>query len=133
MHAWMNGSMLPDPSASAVSVIDHGFTVGDGVFEAIKVLDGYPFAITRHLDRLNKSAAAMGLALVDDDLVREGVAAVLSAEHLALGRVRITYTAGPAPLGSGRGDVRPTLVVAAAADECLAVDDGHPDGSVATQ
>lgn len=115
MHAWMNGSMLPDPSTAAISVVDHGFTVGDGVFEAIKVLDGSPFALTRHLERLNKSAVAMGLAPVDEGMVRDGVVAVLAAEPLALGRVRITYTAGPAPLGSGRGDSTPTLVVAAAA------------------
>ncbi len=117
MHAWMNGSLLPDASAPAVCVVDHGFTVGDGVFEAIKVVDGQPFALTRHLDRLDASAQALGLPQVDREHVRQGVAAVLAREHLALGRVRITYTAGPAPLGSGRGHTTPTLVVAAAAME----------------
>ncbi|MSZ78261.1 MAG: 4-amino-4-deoxychorismate lyase, partial [Actinobacteria bacterium] len=34
-------------------------------------------------------------------------------EQLALGRIRITYTGGPAPLGSGRGDAAPTLIVVA--------------------
>jgi branched-chain amino acid aminotransferase len=42
------------------------------------------------------------------------VAAVLERETLPLGRLRITYTGGPAPLGSGRGDAPPTLVVVAA-------------------
>ena len=32
-----------------IAVLDHGFTVGDGVFEAIKVVDNSPFALTRHL------------------------------------------------------------------------------------
>ena len=114
MRAWMNGSLLSDASAAAISVVDHGFTVGDGVFEAIKVLDGEPFGLTRHLERLDKSARAMGLPEVDEALVREGVRAVLACERLALGRLRITYTAGPAPLGSGRGNSSPTLVVAAA-------------------
>ncbi len=113
MRAWVNGSLLPDPSAPAVPVTDHGFTVGDGVFEAIKVLDGRPFALTRHLERLERSAAGLGLPTVDLDQVRAGVAAVLDDHDLPLGRVRITYTGGPAPLGSGRGDAGPTLVVVA--------------------
>ena len=37
---------------AGVSVFDHGLTVGDGVFETVKVVDGVPFALTRHLDRL---------------------------------------------------------------------------------
>ncbi|MEJ7743252.1 MAG: aminotransferase class IV [Nocardioidaceae bacterium] len=51
MIAWCNGALI-DPEAPAVSVLDHGFTVGDGVFEAVKVVDNQPFALTRHLDRL---------------------------------------------------------------------------------
>lgn len=113
MRAWMNGELLVDADAPAVRVTDHGLTVGDGVFEAIKVVDGKPFALTRHLDRLARSAAGMGLPAVDDAQVRAGVAAVLDHQHLLLGRLRITYTGGPAPLGSGRGDAPPTLVVVA--------------------
>src|SRR6478672_7715550 len=95
MRAWVNGDLLDDPLAPAVTVSDHGLTVGDGVFEAVKVVEGRPFALTRHLDRLARSAA------------------VLAPEHLPLGRLRITYTGGVAPLGSGRGDSPPTLVVVA--------------------
>jgi len=113
MRAWLNGEILSDPTGPAVGVTDHGLTVGDGVFEAIKVVDGQPFALTRHLDRLARSAAGLGLPEVDDAAVRRGVAAVLEGEPLSLGRIRITYTAGPAPLGSGRGDAPPTLVVVA--------------------
>ena len=72
-------------------VNDHGFTVGDGVFEAIKVLDGQPFALTRHLDRLERSAVGLGLPQVDADAVRLGVAA---AARGAGGR---SATAGPRP------------------------------------
>jgi branched-chain amino acid aminotransferase len=113
MHAWVNGQILADPRGPAITVSDHGMTVGDGVFEAVKVVDGRPFALTRHLDRLARSAAGLGLAVPDDGEVRRGVAAVLGAEHLPLGRLRITYTGGVAPLGSGRGDSPPTLVVVA--------------------
>ena len=114
MRAWMNGDLLPDATAPAVLVTDHGLTVGDGVFEAIKVVDGVPFALTRHLQRMARNATALGLPELDHDAVRRGVAATLEGHDLPLGRIRITYTDGVAPLGSGRGRSAPTLVVVAA-------------------
>lgn len=113
MRAWINGQLLSDPTAPAVPVTDHGLTVGDAVFEAIKVVDGQPFALQRHLDRLERSAAGLGLVGLDPDDVRRGVQAVLEAEHLALGRLRITVTGGNAPLGSGRGTDPVTVIVVA--------------------
>ena len=40
MRAWLNGDLLDDPHRGSVAVTDHGFTVGDGVFEAVKTLHG---------------------------------------------------------------------------------------------
>ena len=114
MHTWVNGRLLEDPEAPAIGVTDHGLTVGDGVFEAVKVVDGTPFALTRHLARLGRSAAALGLPAPDVTALRGAIGEVLDAEHLPLGRLRITFTAGAAPLGSGRGDAVPTMVVVAA-------------------
>jgi branched-chain amino acid aminotransferase len=113
MHAWMNGQLLADPHAPAVLVNDHGLTVGDGVFEAIKVVDGLPFALDLHLDRLEVSARGLGLDAPDRQQVAAAVADVLAQEHLPLGRLRITLTGGPAPFGSGRGEAPPTLLVVA--------------------
>ncbi len=113
MRAWVNGHLLDDPRGPALAVSDHGFTVGDGVFEAVKVVDNEPFALTRHLDRLARSARGLGLPEVDLDEVRRGVAAVVNGQELPLGRIRITFTGGEAPLGSGRGSKPPTLVVVA--------------------
>jgi branched-chain amino acid aminotransferase len=113
MRAWIDGDLLADPTRGAVAVTDHGFTVGDGVFEAVKTLDGVPFALTRHLARLERSAAGLGLPVPDLDDVRRGVAAVLEgAQDDPIGRLRITWTAGPQPMGSGRGGGPATLVVA---------------------
>jgi branched-chain amino acid aminotransferase len=114
MRAWIDGDLLADPTGAAVSVVDHGLTVGDGVFEAIKVVRGQPFALDRHLERLVASAEGLDLPPVDLAAVRRGVAAVLDGQDLPLGRIRITVTGGPAPLGSGRGDHPPTLIVVAA-------------------
>jgi branched-chain amino acid aminotransferase len=113
MHTWIDGELLADPEAPVVPVTDHGFTVGDGVFEAVKVVDGQPFALGLHLDRLVRSAEGLGLATPDLDAVRAGVRAVLGAEHLPLGRLRVTLTAGSAPLGSGRSGGVPRLAVVA--------------------
>jgi branched-chain amino acid aminotransferase len=108
---WLDGG-LRDSEAARVSVLDHGLTVGDGVFETVKAVDGKPFALTRHLDRLARSARGLGLPEPDRDEVRRACAAVLEANPVPLGRLRITCTGGLGPLGSDRGAHGPTLVVA---------------------
>ena len=111
MKLWVNGG-LQDADAARVSVFDHGLTVGDGIFETVKAVHGQPFALTRHLERMSRSAAGLGLPEPDHDEVRRACAAVLEANPMELGRLRITYTGGVSPLGSDRGDAGPTLVVA---------------------
>ncbi|WP_030770576.1 aminotransferase class IV [Streptomyces sp. NRRL F-2664] len=114
MRIWLDGALRGADSAR-VSVLDHGLTVGDGVFETLKAVRGRPFALTRHLDRLTRSARGLGLPDPDLDEVRRACAAVLEAEPVEHGRLRLTYTGGVAPLGSDRGDAAPTLIAAVAA------------------
>ncbi|MER6409762.1 aminotransferase class IV [Streptomyces humidus] len=111
MKIWLDGG-LQDSDAARVSVFDHGLTVGDGIFETMKAMDGAAFALTRHLDRLTRSARGLGLPDPDHDEVRRACAAVLEANPVPLGRLRVTYTGGRAPLGSERGEHGATLVVA---------------------
>ncbi|WP_369167988.1 aminotransferase class IV [Streptomyces sp. R28] len=111
MRIWLDGG-LQDIESARVSVFDHGLTVGDGIFETVKAVEGRPFALTRHLDRLTRSARGLGLPEPDHDEVRRACAAVLEANPMPLGRLRITYTGGHGPLGSDRGEHGPTLVVA---------------------
>ncbi|MGW1890792.1 aminotransferase class IV [Streptomyces sp. NPDC002004] len=111
MKIWLDGG-LRDSATAQVSVFDHGLTVGDGIFETVKAVDGKPFALTRHLDRMTRSARGLGLPDPDLDEVRRACAAVLDANPMPLGRLRITYTGGVSPLGSDRGAHGPTLVVA---------------------
>jgi branched-chain amino acid aminotransferase len=105
-----NGGALVEPDSARVSVFDHGFTVADGVFETVKVVDGAPFALTRHLRRLTASAQILGLRIPSDVVTRQAVAAV-TQRAAGTCRLRITVTAGVGPMGSERGDARPTLVV----------------------
>lgn len=111
MRIWVNGELC-DAEDARVSVLDHGLTVGDGIFETVKTVDGRPFALTRHLDRLTRSARGLGLPDPDLDEVRRACAEVVDANPMALGKLRITYTGGLSPLGSDRGDAGPGLVVA---------------------
>jgi branched-chain amino acid aminotransferase len=110
---WLDGRLV-DPADAAVSVFDRGLTVGDGVFETLKVVRGRPFAVRRHLARLHRSAQGLGLDVpVGDATLRAAVDEVAAATGLELGRVRITLTAGTSPPGSARAPSDPTLVVTA--------------------
>jgi branched-chain amino acid aminotransferase len=108
---WINGTLVPDDEAR-ISVFDHGLVTGDGVFETIKVVRGVPFALSRHLARLARSAAGLGLAEPDLDQIRAGAMAVAGSSELELARMRITVTGGIAPLGSERGGSPLTAIVA---------------------
>jgi len=111
----MNGALYPDDEAR-ISIFDHGLVVGDGVFETIKVAHGEAFALTRHLARLGRSAAGLGLPEPDLDEIRAGALAVIasSSPPPALARLRITLTGGISPLGSERGHEPVTAIVAMA-------------------
>ncbi|WP_030171531.1 aminotransferase class IV [Spirillospora albida] len=107
----MNGELL-EPERAVVSVFDHGMLVGDGIFETVKAERGVPFALTRHLRRLARSASGLGLPEPDQDALARGVAEVLAtAPDWPLARIRITYTSGVGPLGSDRGDQGPTVSI----------------------
>jgi branched-chain amino acid aminotransferase len=111
VRIWVDGG-LRDAADATVSVFDHGLTVGDGVFETLKAVEGRAFAMTRHLARLARSARGLGLPEPDLDEVARACEAVLAANPMPLGRLRLTYTGGVSPLGSDRGDAGPTLVAA---------------------
>lgn len=112
MQIWLNDGMV-EAAEAHVHAFDHGMTVGDGVFETAKVVDGVPFALRRHLRRLETSATALGLPAPDLLRVEHACRTVVEAAGTGHHRLRITYTAGPGPLGSARGDGPPTLIVAA--------------------
>jgi branched-chain amino acid aminotransferase len=110
---WLDGQLVPGDEA-AVSPFDHGLLVGDGVFETLRVYDGVPFAWTRHHQRLVRSAGGLGLTAPGSQELRAAVDDVLAANGVTQGRVRVTMTGGPSPLGSERGDGPPTVIVMSA-------------------
>jgi branched-chain amino acid aminotransferase len=109
---WVNDRLL-DREQATLSVLDHGFTVGDGVFETVKTMAGKPFALTRHLDRLVQSADGLRLPTPEVDRISGAIFSVIEANPVeGVGRLRITWSSGIGPGGSGRDlDARPTLVI----------------------
>lgn len=105
---------LVDADQARVSVFDHGITVGDGVFETLKVLGGEPLVLNRHLSRLERSCEVLGLKTPNLEVIREAVVEVIRTEPAAgeLGRLRITCTGGAGPLASDRHDGSETTIIA---------------------
>lgn len=112
VRVWVNGRRVA-PGAPSIAALDHGVTVGDGVFETAKVADGAVFALTRHSRRLDRSLAGLGLPPADHDLIAKGIEDVLSGEPIAFGRLRWSVTGGAGPLGSDRDESALTYIVTA--------------------
>lgn len=114
MRIWHDGALV-DPALVRIAPDDRGFTFGDGVFETIRVLDGRPMHASRHLDRLRKGAALLGIPVaVDDPGLLRAIMAVIADTGARQGSVRITLSRGPAPRGIATPpSMTPTLLVAA--------------------
>lgn len=113
LRVWVDGRLYERPEDARVAAVDAGVVTGNGVFEAFKVTEQGPFAVRRHLERLDRSARALGMPAPDHALIRSGIEAVLEDRRYVDGKVRITYTAGRGPLGSQAAFGPPTVVVAA--------------------
>jgi branched-chain amino acid aminotransferase len=127
LTVWVNGRLYGGSKDLSITALDAGLTVGNGAFEALKVTEHGPFALRRHLARLDRSAAALGLPDPDHNVIRRAVEEVLAGRTFTDGKVRITYTAGRGPLGSQTAFGPPTLVVAADARQLSA-----PSASIVT-
>jgi len=111
LRIWLNGRLFDDPHQATVAGTDHGLVVGDGVFETLKVTERGGFAVRRHLNRLNRSASALGLPEPDHGEIREAIDAVLDGRDFPRGKLRITYTGGRGPLGSEAAYGPPTVII----------------------
>ncbi len=109
---WIDGELQPADDAS-LSVFDHGVTVGDGVFESLRTERGEPFAVTRHLRRLHRSADGLGLNVPFSDAeLRDGIGDVLAANGGGEARIRVTVTGGTGPPDSTRAADQPKVIIA---------------------
>jgi len=113
----VNGEISPIDSAR-ISVTDHGFLYGDGVYETVRTYDGRPFLMARHLERLSRSAEAIRIALPWSHEHLEAETLRTLDETRRTGdtemAVRIMVTRGDGPFGYDPAlTPRPNLVILA--------------------
>src|SRR5262245_4952416 len=94
----VNGRVSSDRDA-VVSVFDHGFLYGEGIYETLRTYHGRPFLFDRHMRRLRKSASMLALPIpLTDDEIATRFADTVTAAGLGPGRgeayIRILVTRG---------------------------------------
>ena len=114
MIFYIDGKYLPEDQAK-ISVFDHGFLYGDGVFEGIRAYNGRVFRLKEHLDRLYDSAKTIDLhpPLSKDELA-EVICDVLRKNKLDNAYIRPIITRGVGDLGlDPRKCPKPSVIVIA--------------------
>ncbi len=99
MLVYVDGKLVPKAEAT-VSVFDHGFLYGDGVFEGIRVYNGNVFRLDEHIDRLYESAKtiALDIPLTPEEMTRATLDTV-SANALKDVYIRLVVSRGKGDLG----------------------------------
>jgi len=114
-QVYVNGEFVAKEEAR-VSVYDHGFLYGDGVFEGIRAYNGRVFRLDEHVDRLYRSAKAIMLALPHPpEEMRELVLETCRRNNLANGYIRVVVSRGAGDLGIDPRNCHgaPTVIVIA--------------------
>lgn len=96
---YLNGQLVPK-SQAVVSVFDHGFLYGDGIFEGIRIYDGVIFRLDEHLVRLYESAKSILLTIpLTFDEMADAIVETVRANHLQSGYIRVVVSRGEGDLG----------------------------------
>lgn len=104
MQIAMNGALCASEQA-VVSVYDHGFLYGMGLFETFRTYSGVPFLLKEHLERLAEGCRELGIAYEPDlDHVQNLTARLLEGNGLEDAYFRLSVSAGVEALGLPAGD-----------------------------
>jgi branched-chain amino acid aminotransferase len=99
MKIYLNGKLVEKEDAK-VSVFDHGFLYGDGVFEGIRAYNGLVFKLKEHIDRLFESAHSIMLPIkLSKEKMIDAVVATLKANNLKDAYIRLIVSRGEGDLG----------------------------------
>lgn len=97
--SWLGG-IVKDAGFFVAPMDDHLVHRGDGVFEALRVIGGVAFDLAPHLDRMERSASAIGLEFpFARSEVEKCVASVVQAAGSGAGMVRMYLSRGPGGFG----------------------------------
>lgn len=107
-----NGKIV-DEQEAVVSVLDHGFLYGVGCFETLRTYHGHPFELDRHLDRLERSCASIGIHWRADRVgLRQLIDQLREANALDDCYIRISVSGGIGQVGlSSNGYESPNVIV----------------------
>ncbi|AHD06590.1 branched-chain-amino-acid transaminase [Paenibacillus larvae] len=96
---YMNGKYVTKEQAQ-VSVYDHGYLYGDGIFEGIRVYNGNIFRCKEHLDRLYDSAKSIMLNIpLSYQQMQDALVETIQRNELKDGYIRLIVSRGPGDLG----------------------------------
>jgi len=99
MKIYLNGKLV-DKSEAKISVFDHGFLYGDGVFEGIRSYNCVVFKLKEHIDRLFESAHSIFLNIpLSKEEMQKAIVEALKANNLKDGYVRAVVSRGEGDLG----------------------------------
>ncbi len=99
----LNGNVIEEQKA-VVSVYDHGFLYGMGLFETFRTYGGRPFLLEWHLERLAAGCRELDIRYVPDpDGLQRRIRRLLEANELTDAYFRFTVTAGTDILGLPAG------------------------------
>jgi len=108
---YLDGEFVPK-SQALVSVFDHGYLYGDGIFEGIRAYAGNVFCLEEHLDRLYESAKSILLDIpLTQAEMQEAVVATLRANEMEEGYIRLVVSRGFGNLGLHPGSCTKASVV----------------------
>src|SRR6266404_7911875 len=109
---YISGKLVEKDQAT-VSVFDHGFLYGDGVFEGIRVYGGKVFLLGEHINRLYESALAIRLEIpMNKADLTAAVNSTVAANMLSDGYVRLVVTRGAGTLGlDPRKTANPQIII----------------------
>jgi len=96
---YLDGQYVTKEKAT-VSVYDHGFLYGDGIFEGIRIYNGNIFKCKEHLDRLYDSAKSIMLEIpLSYEEMEEALVETLRRNEMRDGYIRLVVSRGPGNLG----------------------------------
>ncbi|WP_079474382.1 aminodeoxychorismate lyase [Marinococcus halophilus] len=99
MYVYIDGE-IKKAGEARLSVFDHGFMYGLGLFETFRVYNGHPFLLNAHMERLEASAEELGIVFrYEREMVKEEIQQLLDANGLHNAYVRYNVSAGPGGLG----------------------------------
>ncbi|WP_135555042.1 branched-chain-amino-acid transaminase [Paenibacillus cymbidii] len=96
---YLNGEYVSKENA-LISVYDHGFLYGDGIFEGIRIYNGNIFKGKEHLDRLYDSAKSIMLNIpLSYAEMRQVLIETIRKNEMKDGYIRLVVSRGPGDLG----------------------------------